>query len=96
MNQGAFQGRGGFYFRQPGFRLAMDQLLLSLFPRKNPFGFSARRIGDLYAGMEKDFFGGSRWKKFRKTAHTHHPVDDALGNAEALLEIRELGLKFPF
>lgn len=24
---------------------------------------------------------------------THHPVDDAMGNAEALLEFRKLGLK---
>lgn len=63
---------------------------------KNPFGFSGRRIGDLYAGLEKDFFAASKWKKFRKTSHTHNPVDDALGNAEALLKIRELGLKFPF
>jgi DNA polymerase III epsilon subunit-like protein len=63
---------------------------------KNPFGFSGRRIGDLYAGLERDFFAASRWKEFRKTSHTHHPVDDALGNAEALLKIREMGLKFPF
>lgn len=62
----------------------------------NPFGFSGRRIGDLYSGLEKDFFAGSKWKKFRKQAHTHNPVDDALGNAEALLKIREMGLKFPF
>ncbi len=63
---------------------------------KNPFGFSGRRIGDLYAGLMKDYFAASKWKKFRKTSHTHNPVDDALGNAEALLVIRELGLKFPF
>ena len=63
---------------------------------KNPFGFSGRRIGDLYCGLKKDFFAGSEWKKFRRTRHTHNPVDDALGNAEALLTIRDLGLKFPF
>ena len=63
---------------------------------KNPFGFSGRRIGDLYSGLEKDFFAASAWKRFRKTTHTHNPVDDALGNAEALLTIRELGLKFPY
>jgi DNA polymerase III epsilon subunit-like protein len=62
----------------------------------NPFGFSGRRIGDLYSGLEKDFFAGSKWKKFRQTSHTHNPVDDARGNAEALLTIREMGLKFPF
>lgn len=66
------------------------------FVGSNPFGFSARRIGDLYAGLVNDYFAASKWKKFRKRAHTHNPVDDAIGNAEALLKIREMGLKFPF
>ncbi len=62
---------------------------------KNPFGFSGRRIGDIYTGLVKDYFAGSKWKSFRKTNHTHNPVDDAMGNAEALLKIREMGIKFP-
>ncbi|HWZ22056.1 MAG TPA: hypothetical protein VNW06_05350 [Cytophagaceae bacterium] len=62
----------------------------------NPFGFSGRRIGDLYSGMVGDLTKGSNWKKFRKTSHSHHPVDDAKGNAEAMLTLREMGLKFPF
>jgi hypothetical protein len=33
------------------------------------------------------------FKHLRKTAHTHHPVDDAKGNAEALLQMKEMGLK---
>ena len=61
----------------------------------NPFGFSGRRIGDIYTGLVKDYFAGSKWKSFRKTKHTHNPVDDAMGNAEALLQIREMGVKFP-
>ena len=28
-----------------------------------------------------------------QTAHTHHPVDDAKGNAEALLAMKAMGLK---
>lgn len=28
-----------------------------------------------------------------KTKHTHHPVDDAKGNAEALLELKKMGLE---
>ena len=66
------------------------------FTGSNPFGFSGRRIGDLYAGLVKDYFKASEWKKFRQTTHTHNPVDDDKGNAEALLKIREMGLKFPF
>ncbi|PPJ40817.1 exonuclease, partial [Pseudoxanthomonas sp. KAs_5_3] len=34
------------------------------------------------------------FKHHRKTKHTHNPVDDAKGNAEALLSIKaEYGLK---
>ena len=58
---------------------------------KNPFGWSSRRIGDLYCGMKMDMW--SAWKKLRVTKHTHHPVDDARGNAEALLKMKEMGLK---
>ena len=58
---------------------------------KNPFGWSSRRIGDLYCGMMNDTWAG--WKKLRTTKHTHHPVDDAMGNAEALLKMKEMGLK---
>jgi hypothetical protein len=58
---------------------------------KNPFGWSSRRIGDLYCGMMKDMWSG--WKKLRTTKHTHHPVDDAMGNAEALLKMKDMGLR---
>jgi DNA polymerase III epsilon subunit-like protein len=63
------------------------------FTGRNPFGFSGRRIGDLYAGLMKDASKATEWKKYRVTAHTHNPVDDARGNAEALRKFRELGLK---
>jgi hypothetical protein len=60
---------------------------------RNPFGFSGRRIGDLYAGLVKDASKATEWKKFRRTEHTHNPVDDARGNAEALKYFKELGLR---
>ena len=63
------------------------------FLERNPFRFSGRRIGDLYAGLVKDASRATEWKKYRVTAHTHNPVDDAQGNAEALRKFRELGLK---
>jgi hypothetical protein len=53
------------------------------FLKRNPFGYSSRRIGDLYCGLVKDTF--AQWRHLRKTAHTHNPVDDAKGNAEVLL-----------
>lgn len=58
----------------------------------NPFGFSGRRIGDLYCGLERNMF--SKWKHLRKTKHDHNPVNDAKGNAEALLTMAtSMGLK---
>ena len=50
----------------------------------HPFGYSARRIGDLAAGLSGNWLSTSRWKRLRVTEHTHDPVDDAMGNAEAL------------
>lgn len=57
----------------------------------NPFGWSSRRIGDLFCGFYNDMF--YKWKKHRKTEHTHNPVDDAKGNAEALLYLQSQGFK---
>jgi hypothetical protein len=56
---------------------------------KNPFGHSARRIGDFYAGLVGDFWKASRWKSLRVTKHDHNPVHDALGNVEAFKRILE-------
>lgn len=57
-----------------------------------PFGHSSTNLGSLYKGLVKDF--GQSFRHLRRTPHTHHPVDDAKGNAEALLAMKtELGLK---
>jgi len=59
---------------------------------ENPFGHSSQNLGSLYKGLVKDTF--KNFKHLRKTKHTHNPVDDARGNAEALLAmIREEGLR---
>ena len=58
---------------------------------ENPFGYSGRRIGDLFCGMKGD--ARASWKHLRKTVHDHNPVNDAIGNAEALLEMKKMGLK---
>ena len=50
---------------------------------RNPFGHSARRIGDFYAGLVGDFTDSSSWKRLRITPHDHNPVNDAMGNLEA-------------
>jgi DNA polymerase III epsilon subunit-like protein len=64
------------------------------FVGRNPFGFSSANLGSLYKGLVKDTT--KTFKHLRRTAHTHHPVDDAKGNAEALLHMRDqMGLRFP-
>ncbi|MDX1957920.1 MAG: 3'-5' exoribonuclease [Leptospiraceae bacterium] len=58
----------------------------------NPFGYSSTNLGSLYKGLVKDTF--QNFKHLRKTKHTHNPLDDAMGNAEALLYMKSnLGLK---
>lgn len=58
----------------------------------NPFGFSSQNLGSLYKGLVKDM--GKNFKHLRRTRHSHNPVDDAKGNAEALLTLnREHGLR---
>ena len=57
----------------------------------NPFGWSSRRIGDIYCGMKYD--SKSSWKHLRKTKHDHNPVNDAMANAEAVLAMERMGFK---
>lgn len=59
---------------------------------KNPFGHSSTNLGSLYKGLVGDTF--KNFKHLRKTKHSHNPVDDAMGNAEALITMkRNIGLK---
>lgn len=55
---------------------------------RNPFGHSARRISDYYAGLCGDWNDSQDWKRLRVTKHDHNPVNDALGNAEAFLRLQ--------
>ncbi len=54
---------------------------------KPVFGHSARRIGDVYAGLKGNSRNTQGWKRLRVTPHTHDPLDDCVGNAEAWLEM---------
>lgn len=88
------KGRPIFISDNPAFDWQWINWYFHTYLGKNPFGFSARRIGDLYCGMKMDASVNNEWKKlFRKTVHDHNPVNDAKGNAEALLAMKEMGLK---
>ena len=52
---------------------------------RNPFGWSSANIGSFYKGLTRDVH--SKFNHLRDTKHTHNPVDDAKGNAEALLKM---------
>lgn len=86
-------GRPVFISDNPAYDWQFINYYFHYYLGENPFGFSARRIGDLYCGMVKDSF--AKWKHLRKTIHDHNPVNDAKGNAEALLQMKQMGLKLP-
>lgn len=79
-------GEPKFWSDNPAFDASFFNYYFSAFCGygTNPFGHSARRIGDLFAGLEGNARAGSRWRNWAETKHTHHPVDDARGHAEAL------------
>lgn len=88
------KGRMMFVSDNNGFDWQFINWYFHHFTGKNPFGFSSTNLGSLYKGMLRDTF--VTFKHLRKTKHTHHPVDDAIGNAEALLQMKEMGLKISF
>jgi hypothetical protein len=85
------KGRALFISDNNGFDFAFVSWYFWHFTGANPFGHSSTNLGSLYKGLVKDTF--QNFKHLRQTAHTHHPVDDAKGNAEALLAMKAMGLK---
>ena len=88
------KGRPMFISDNNGFDWQFINWYFHHFTGMNPFGHSSTNLGSLYKGLVRDVM--QNFKHLRKTPHTHHPVDDAKGNAEALLALKEqLGLKIP-
>ena len=81
------EGRAVFWSDNPAFDWQWINHGFASAGMKNPFGFSARRIGDLYAGLRRSVRDTQGWKKFRQTTHDHDPLNDARGNAEALITV---------
>lgn len=76
--------RAIFWSDNPAFDWQFWNWYSHRFVGDNPAGFSARRIGDLDAGRRGEPLNTAAFRTRRQTAHTHNPVDDARGNAEAL------------
>ncbi len=85
------RGRPVFFSDNLAFDWQFVNWYFHTYLERNPFGWSGRRIGDLYCGMVKN--AHAQWKHLRGTAHDHHPVNDAKGNAEVLLKLVEMGLE---
>jgi hypothetical protein len=81
------QGRAIFWADNNGFDWQFINYYFWRFYGSNPFGFSSQNINSLYKGITRDMYAS--FKHLRKTKHTHHPVDDAKGNGEALLAMRD-------
>jgi DNA polymerase III epsilon subunit-like protein len=80
--------RAIFVSDNPAFDWSFVNYYFHAFTGSNPFGHSARRIGDFYAGLVRNWSVSShRWRKYGTTKHTHHPVMDAMRCAEALLAV---------
>jgi hypothetical protein len=81
------KGRAIFWADNNGFDWQFINWYCHKFLGYNPFGFSSQNINSLWKGITRDMFAS--FKHLRKTKHTHHPVDDAIGNAEAMLAMRD-------
>ncbi|HWB59135.1 MAG TPA: hypothetical protein VG733_06575 [Chthoniobacteraceae bacterium] len=79
-------GRPMFISDNNGFDWQFINWYFHHFTGSNPFGFSSTNLGSLYKGLVKDT--GQNFKHLRRTKHSHNPVDDAKGNAEALLALK--------
>ena len=77
------KGQPVFVSDNPAYDWQFINYYFWLFLGWNPFGHSARRIGDFYAGLNSNFHNAQKWKRLRRTPHDHNPVHDALGNVEA-------------
>lgn len=78
-------GRPLFISDNNGFDWQFVNWYFHRFAGTNPFGFSSANLGSFYKGVVRDT--SKNFKHLRKTPHSHDPVDDAVGNAEAFLEI---------
>ncbi len=89
------KGRPMFIADNNGFDWQFINWYFHHFTGHNPFGFSSTNLGSLYKGCVKNM--RHNFKHLRICEHTHNPVDDAKGNAEAMLTMnRKFNLNIRF
>lgn len=84
------KGRPIFISDNNGYDFGWINYYFHRFYGENPFGWSSRRVSDLWCGYKNDMY--AKWKHLGKTKHTHNPVDDAMRVAECVLKMKEFGL----
>ena len=70
-----------------GFDWQFVNYYLWKFVNDNPFGHSSTNLGSFYKGILRDF--RKHFKFLREGRHTHNALEDAVGNAQAMLKILE-------
>lgn len=78
-----------FFSDNNGFDWQFINYYMWTFLNRNPFGFSSNNISNIYGGVTHRTRNYG-WKNYRVTKHTHGALDDAMGNAEALLTIANI------
>lgn len=87
VNENNTSGRPQFISDNNGFDFQFVNYAMWKYLGRNVFGHSSTNLGSLYKGIKGDFFQSFKW--LRDTKHSHHPVDDSMGNAEALIKMRD-------
>ncbi len=85
-----WEGPYVFVSDNPAFDWQWINYYFWLYKGYNPFGHSARRISDFYAGLVGNFKKSQEWKQYRRTPHDHNPVNDAMGNVEAFEVLEQM------
>lgn len=75
-----------FFSDNNGFDFMFTHWYFIHFIKEDPFGWTSRNLQDIFRGMKMNMKDRG-FKKMRDTKHTHNPIDDSVGNAEALLKM---------
>lgn len=74
-----------FWSDNNGYDFAFINYYFHMYLGRNIFGWSSTNIGSMYKGKMQNLY--AKFTHLRDSKHTHNPVDDARGNAEAVLKI---------
>lgn len=81
------KGKPMFISDNNGFDWMFSHWYMVHFLGSDPFGHSSTNLGSLYKGCRCNM--RENFKHLRKRKHTHNPLDDAIGNAEALITMSD-------